>query len=332
MDNPPEPPPLRWGILGCGRIAKKFTTSLAALPGSPLPLCASNSPGKAAAFAEEFGLPHSYDSYEALLANPDVDAIYIASTHNFHHQAVLASLEAGKHVLCEKPMAVTVEQTRDMIEKARSRDLFLMEALWTRFLPALVELRRWLQEQRIGNLQKIYACFGFQGDPNPEGRLFNPDLAGGALYDVGIYPLSIIRMIQSRVKLDKLSSEIEWSEQGVDQQSRVTLQFSDGVKAEAFCSLIREEVNELVIEGDQGQIRIPPWFHAASGLELSQGSHSERLDFGYNGPDSFKHQIRHVHGCIAEGLLESPIMPLDESLEMARWIEQALNEARPFSS
>ena len=180
-----DPRPIRWGILGAGGIARKFVRSAQATDTpNPVLAVASNAGEKAQAFAKEMGLPQSYGSYAELLAAPDLEAVYVANLHHMHHAAVLSALRAGKHVLCEKPLAINAQQAAEMIRCAQEHRCFLMEAMWTRFLPACRQLKQWLDEGRLGKVVQIEASFGFCGTWPKEGRMRNPALAGGALLDL----------------------------------------------------------------------------------------------------------------------------------------------------
>jgi predicted dehydrogenase len=181
---------IRWGVLGPGSIAKQFARGLQVLPDAELVAVGSRSLEKAQAFAAEFKASRVYGSYEALAADPEVDAIYVATPHPFHHANSLMCLKAKKAVLCEKPFTINAVECAELIACARQEKVFLMEAMWTRFLPTIVKVRDWLDQKAIGEPRMVQADFGFRAEVEPDGRLFNLALGGGALRDVGVYPIS----------------------------------------------------------------------------------------------------------------------------------------------
>ncbi len=186
---------IKWGIIGCGGIAGMFATSLQALENGTLLAGASRTAGRAEEFAEKHGMERVYGSYEALVADPDVEAVYIATTHNLHYENVKLCLEKGKHVLCEKPFTVNAVQAQELIELARAKKLFMMEAVWTRFLPAILKLQELLAAGVIGDVRTVKADFSIWRAFDPENRLWNKALAGGALLDLGIYPITFASIV-----------------------------------------------------------------------------------------------------------------------------------------
>ena len=225
---------LRWGILATGSIAHKFATGIAALDDAEIVAVGSRSREGADKFADEFDIPDRHDSYEALAADPDVDAIYIATPHSLHKENMLTCLAAGKAVLCEKPFAINAREAREAIDFARERGIFLMEAMWTRYIPLMVEVRRMVADGMIGDLRMITGDFGYRAGFNAERRTFNPALGGGALLDVGIYPLSLASMLLG--KPQRIASMAELGETGVDEQSAMILGYLGRATGRApFC-------------------------------------------------------------------------------------------------
>ena len=189
------PDNIKWGIIGCGGIARKFAICLKDVEGAELCAVASATPGKAEKFAEQFGVDSAYGDYKQLVARDDIQAVYVATTHNFHYDNVVLCLEHDKAVLCEKPLTVAAWEAEKLVALARERKLFLMMAMWTRFLPAICQVREWLDDGAIGELRQIRADFGFNAVYNPAGRMYNKALAGGALLDAGVYPISFANMV-----------------------------------------------------------------------------------------------------------------------------------------
>ncbi len=312
---------IRWGVLGCGGIAKKFIASSKVVESADVVAVASASGKRAEAFAKEQGVPRGYDSYAELLSDASIDAVYVANTHNFHHETVLQALNADKAVLCEKPMAINAKQTREMIDLARSRDLFLMEAMWMRFLPSVVQVRKWIEEGRIGRPRRVYANFGFNISFPPEHRMVNPDLAGGALLDLGIYPLSMASMIASGVAPKKISSVIGMGETGVDVDDLIMLSYPDGLGAQLSCGF-DVPVNCIAeIVGEQGTISLPHVFIGATSVTLKTEQEEKTIHSKFPEIEGFQFEIDAASQCILNGEKECSVMPLDETLVLAETMD-----------
>ena len=205
----------RWGLIGPGRIAHRFAKALSAPGAGTLYAVASRDCERARHFAHTYHAPHYYVSYDELIANPKVDAIYIATPHNFHFEQAAACLKAGKPVLCEKPLTVTAAQTQALIELSHHHQVFLMEALWTRFLPVYQQVKSWLEQTRIGSILQVQANFGCQVERHESDRLLNPELAGGVLLDMGVYCLSMMQWIYDRKPI-QVTAQCFFGPTGVD--------------------------------------------------------------------------------------------------------------------
>lgn len=304
---------IRWGILSTGRIAGRLADTLRDLEGAELVAVGSRSLEAAQAFGEKYGIPRRYGSYEELAADPDVDVIYVASPHSHHYAHTLLCLEQGKHVLCEKAFAHNALEARRMIEKAREKGLFLMEAMWTRFLPHMVKLRELLARKAIGEVRMIQVSMGFRAQVGPEHRLLNPELAGGALLDVGVYPLSFTSMVWG--KPERLDSQAYLGPTGVDEQAVLLLGYTDGRMAALISSLHTPTSMAAYLYGTEGYIEIPdPWYRA-KGLVLHKDEHAKAIECPYEGHgDQF--QAIEAMNCIRAGKLESEVMPLGETLSI----------------
>jgi predicted dehydrogenase len=322
--------PFHWGILAPGTIAHKFVQGLSVLKGAVPYAVGSRDLGRAKAFAAQYGIKKAHGSYEELARDPEVDAIYVATPHPFHEPAVLTCLEAGKHVLCEKPFAVNQVQAGRMIDQAREKQLFLMEAMWTRFLPAMRKAAELIEGGAIGQVRHITANFGFFAEVDPESRLFAPDLSGGSLLDVGIYPLALCSMVYNRPP-DRIQSRLVLGETGVDEAAYVQMDYEGGGSAQVFSAIRFDSTGEAVIYGTEGHLRIPEFWHASRVfLTNGEGSREFHLPFEASG---FQFEILEVMDCIAKGRTESPLMPLDETLALARTmdsIRQANHLKYPF--
>jgi predicted dehydrogenase len=305
-----------WGILGAGSIATKFATDLKNLDDARLLAVGSRSADRAAQFAAKWGVEHSYGSYAQMLADPEVDAVYVATPHPFHKPHTLLCLEAGKAVLCEKPMAVNAGEVRAMVEAARARKLFLMEAMWSRFNPVMVQARRWLDEGLIGEPRMLTADFGFSARVNPEARLFNPALAGGALLDVGVYVVSLASWIFGGVPMQILAAA-EIGATGVDEQTGMLLKYAGGPLALLACAIRTQTPQMARIDGTEGAIEVPAFWHpTVAHLIRPEDPLEVRGTFGYH------FEAAEVMECLRQGKTESDVMPLDESIAIAETMDQ----------
>jgi predicted dehydrogenase len=305
---------IRWGILGTGKIAKAFATALREVPDVELAAVASRSLDSATEFARQFGVQRAHGSYQALADDAGVDAIYIATPHAMHHENAIMCLNGGKALLVEKAFTLTRRQAQEIVDLARQRKLFVMEAMWTRFQPAILEAQRLVDMGEIGNVRNLQADLGFVADAGPEHRLFNPALGGGALLDLGIYPLSMAAFFLGPVKGARGYGEL--APNGVDVQANFVLQHESGALSACSCSLNARTPATLSICGDKGFLRLHGRFHHAERFTVvlndggEQEFHFPRIGNGY------AHEAMEVGRCLREGLLESPEMPLDESVSL----------------
>ena len=276
----------RWAIVGTGKIARKFASDLRVLPNHSLVAIASRSAEKARAFADEYPADKLYASYESLAAdaNAGVDAVYIATPHSGHMQHSLLFLQAGMAVLCEKPLAVNTAQVARMFAAAKASNTLLMEALWTLFLPPVRKAFEWIADGQIGRIKAIRTSFGYKAPYLPEWRLFNPDLAGGALLDIGIYTL-LLPLALLPDDVENLAVNFEKAPTGVDRQSAV--QFTLGAATvQAFSSLTSQLDNTGWIFGTDGSIELPMFWRANEAVLHRPDSTirftDKRETFGYN--------------------------------------------------
>jgi predicted dehydrogenase len=343
-------PKIRWGILSTGKIAHSFATGLRCLPDAELAAVGSRTQEAADRFGVQFDVPRRYGSYEAMAADPGVDVIYIGTPHNLHCENTIMCLEAGKAVLCEKPFALNAGQAERMIAAARGKKLFLMEALWTRFLPSMIELRRLVAEGVIGDIQMIEANFGFPAEFKPAGRLFNPELGGGGLLDLGIYPLSLAYYLLGRPS--RIQSLADIGSTGVDERAGAILAYPKGQVAILYFSLTADMPCEATIMGTKGRIRIHAPIFRPEKLTIAKrilapakanripdpmkriamhplfapiakrllGSRLRVLRFPLQG-NGYNYEAAEVTRAVREGRMESPRMPLDESLEIMRTLD-----------
>lgn len=309
------PQPIRWGILGTGNIAHKLANAVQYDWDSQLVACASRTPGKAQAFAEHYGID-AHDQYEALLAREDIDVVYIATTHNAHHEIGRLALTYDKPVLMEKPFTVSAGEADDLIGLARSRSLFLMEAIWTRFLPAHRALRQELQDGLIGEVKHLTASFGGFAPPHYAPRIQDPDRAGGVTLDMGIYPISLFCFL-----LGETPSEIEsmarFSDRGVDEIASYLFRFPSGALATIATSFNLKMKQEALIYGGSGYIEYPNFQSGTEFIHYRHDGANDILDIQSHPflqeENGFVYQVAEVVRCLRAGETESPTIPLDES-------------------
>ena len=312
---------IRWGIMGCGGIAHMFATSLRALDRGTLLAGASRTPGRAAEFAEKYGMARAYTDYGSLVADPDVDAVYIATTHNFHFENIRLCLENGKHVLCEKPFTVNAEQAKVLTALARTKNLFMMEAVWTRFLPAIIKLRELLAEGVIGEVLTVRADFCITGEFGAEHRLRNKALAGGALLDLGIYPITFAALVFGEPPV-RIQSSAVLGETEVDERSFYLFDYTKGRQAMLSSSFTHDAPAEALVCGTKGYICVPQFFGASELILHRNGEGSpETLKFPYGEGENFTFEIAHAMDRITEGKTESNILPLAETLAILQTMD-----------
>ncbi|HNR29299.1 MAG TPA: Gfo/Idh/MocA family oxidoreductase [Candidatus Hydrogenedentes bacterium] len=303
----------RWGICGTGNIAHAFARGLEALSDAELAAVGSRTAEAAARFGDEFGVPRRHASYEVLAADPDVDAVYVATPHPLHMENTVLFLRAGKAVLCEKPFAVNRKQAEEMVATARAERRFLMEAMWTRFLPMLAQVRSWLASGRIGEVRMVQADFGFRAGWDEESRLLDPLLAGGGLLDVGVYCVSLASMVYGR-EPSRIAGLAHLGRTRVDEQSAVVLGYDGGALALLSSAVRTNTPQEAIIMGTEGIIRLHPPFWRGSRATLTlDGKDEETFEFPMEG-NGYNYEAAEVARCVREGRIESEIMPLNESL------------------
>ena len=302
---------IRWGILSTGSIAHKFAKGLNDLPATELLAVGSRSQASADAFGDEFGIERRYASYTELAADPDLDVVYVGTPHTLHRENTLMLLDAGKAVLCEKPFALNLEQAKEMVETARRNELFVMEAVWTRFLPHMVKARELIDEGALGEVRLLQADFGFRMGVDPEHRLFDPAFGGGALLDVGIYPVSLAHELFGPPA--EIKSFGNLGETNVDEENAVMLQHKGGELSMLASSLRLDTSQEALITGTEGRLKLhSPWW-APTNLTLVRGEEVELFEIpcplnGYN------YEALEVNRCLRGGQLESETMPLKDTL------------------
>lgn len=314
----------RWGILAPGAIAHKFAESVKAIPDAELAAVGSRSLERAKAFSARHGIPRAYGSYAELAKAPDVDAIYVATTNPQHAEATLLCLEQGRAVLCEKPFAGNLAQAEAMIDGARRRRVFLMEAMWTRFLPIMGVVSEWLAQGRIGEIRRLECDFSFRCDGNPGSRLLDPAVGGGGLLDVGVYALAFTSWVFGGLPA-RHASLAEVGKTGVDEQAGILLLYPQGAMAVITCGVRTQGTISVRIVGTEGSIEIPTPFYRAQEAVLK----TPRTELRERRPllsAGYEYEAMEVARCVRAGLLESPVVPLDESLMLTRFMTRLRSE------
>ena len=316
-------PTLRWGVLGPGGIANDFTASLHEFSDQHVSAVGSRSLERAQAFAAKFGIERAYGSYEEVVADPEIDIVYIGSPHSEHREHALLAIAAGKHVLCEKPIALSAREATDIAEAARAAGVFVMEAMWTRFLPKFTVIKQLLDDGAIGTPEVVMADLGFAAEFLPEGRMWNPELGGGALLDLGVYPTWFSQFALGTPSAVHANGSL--GSTGVDQQVSVSLEFETGAHATYTVSLLTDTGGRGVISGSEARIDLPPMFIAPGGFVLSDREH--HLEFvdetGFQWRDGLCWQAAAVAQHIVDGLTEAPEHPLSTTISQLATIDAA---------
>jgi len=311
---------LRWGVIATGHIARKFAAAVRMSETGRLVAVGSRSMASADAFADEFDIPHRHASYEALVTDEQVQAVYVATPHPMHAPSTMMAIKAGKAVLCEKPFAVNAVEARRVIAAARQAKLFLMEAMWSRFLPPIRKAAQLVKSGAIGEPRMIMADFGFRGRWEPDSRLLNANLAGGGLLDVGIYPISLAGMFFGPARA--VAAQAHIGETKVDEQAGMVLKYDDGRLAVLATGVRTETPMEAWILGTEGKIHFHrEWWRGNPLTVLAKGKDPETIspEVAENG---FVYEVEEVGRCIAEGKKESDIMGLDETISIMETMDE----------
>jgi predicted dehydrogenase len=314
---------LRWGIIGTGGIARSFVTDVQKAGAGRIVAVGSRQQQTAERFAATHSIEMAYPSYEAMVSDPAVDAVYVATPHPMHHANALLALQAGKAVLVEKAFTMTAAEARDLVTTARRAGLFLMEAMWTRFLPQVAEIRRLLAEGVLGELVTVSGDHGQWFESDPAFRLFAPELGGGALLDLGVYPVSFASMVLGPP--DRIVSLSTPAFTGVDGQTSILLGHPGGAHAVINCTSLARTPTIATIVGTDGRLEIDGAFYANNGFTLVPRK-GERVRFEptHTGRGHW-YQAAEVAKCRQEGRLESPLMPLDETVSIMETMDAVLN-------
>lgn len=304
---------IKWGIIGPGKIAGKFATDLASVPGAELYAVASRKLERAVEFSEQYKARISYGSYEELVNDKEVDVIYIATPHVYHYEHTLLCLRNKKAVLCEKPFAMNLGQVKEMIAVARENEVFLMEALWTYFLPHYQYLLNLVATKKFGELKELRADFGFEAPFLPEKRLYNKSLGGGSLLDIGIYPVFAALTLLGLP--DEIEADAELCDTGVDASCAIKFSYKNGATAILDSTIKKATPTTATLTFDNATVTLITRFHEPTSIQINAGAMEEEITFdvqtaGYN------FEAAHVQQMLAEGKTQSNLMTFEKSCQL----------------
>jgi len=309
---------IKWGILATGDIARKFATGLQLLPDAEIIAVGSRSQKGADEFAGKFGIPHRHASYEALANDPEVEVIYVATPNSLHKDNCLMCLEAGKAVVCEKPFMVNAHEATLVANVARKLQKFLMEAMWTRFIPAVQQARAWVDSGEIGEVRMVEAGFGYREEKST--TAVDHALAGGSLLDVGVYPLAIADLAFGRPP-ERIASFAHVAH-GIDEQAAFILGYSGGGLALLHSAVRTRTFSDAHIMGDQGMIRLHgPFWRSQKVSLLKPGRDELMVDCPITG-NGYNYEAAAVMDCLRSGNLEHPLMPLSKTIEIMEIMDE----------
>ncbi|MFY1046088.1 Gfo/Idh/MocA family protein [Chryseobacterium sp. GP-SGM7] len=312
---------IRWGILGTGTIAHKFASDLKFVENAELVAVGSRSFENAKAFADKFNIPLSFGSYEELVNSDKIDIVYIATPNNLHHPNTLLCLNHGKAVLCEKPFALNEKQALEMINLARGKNLFLMDALWTKFLPHYQKMMEIVKTGILGDIKVVLANFGFRANAEPDSRLLNPELGGGSLMDIGIY--NIFTTLDILGKPDEINVSVNSTEECIDEQCAVIFKYNNGAMASLFSSISANLGTEFEICGTLGRLKLTtPFYDSTSVLEHYVDGEKTIIETEKEDGLGYHYEVRHATNFLLNGMTESSIVPHSDSILLMQTLDQ----------
>jgi predicted dehydrogenase len=311
--------PIRWGIVATGNISECFTRDLAELPDAEVVAVASRSAENAERFGKEFGIAHTHTSYDALLADNDVDVVYIGTPHPQHYAIARACLARGKAVLCEKPVTLNARQAADLIETARVNDTFFAEAMWMRTSPVIRALFGDVTAGVIGEPLQVLADFGFQSAELAP-RLLLPELGGGALLDLGVYTATFAYAVLGRPSSVKAVADL--SDLGVDLNTAMVWSYESGAVAALTCGMRSQSPGTASIAGPDGRLLVPRYLFNPDHYVRITAAGEERVDVPRTG-QGYHYEAAEVMRCLREGLVESPLLPHADTVGVLEMLDEA---------
>ena len=316
---------IKWGIIGPGKIAAKFATSLKEVEDAELLAVASRSPERAEKFINEHGGKKAYSSYEAMLRDEEIDVVYVATPHVFHYEHTLLCLQNGKAVLCEKPFAINREQVEEMISTAREKQVFLMEAMWTPFLPHIRFVIELVNSKKYGRIKNLTADFGFNAPFNETGRLFLKSLGGGSLLDIGIYPVFLA--LHSLGIPERIEAKAQIGKTKVDEVCDIIFDYPGGVTAELHSSIIKKTPTVAEVELEEANIKISSRWHEPATVTITTARETETKKFDV-ASYGYEYEARHVHEMLRQGKTESHVMTYEKSLQLISLLDEIRKEIK----
>ena len=310
---------IKWGIIAPGGIANAFAKEVIKTKDGILSAVYGRNEDKTKEFAKSHNIEKYYTNIDEFLSDDNIDAVYIATPHSYHMDYAKKCVLAKKHVLCEKPFSYNYKTGQEIIDIAKENNVFIMEALWTLFLPAINKAKEWIEEGKIGKVKLITASFGIKSEFNAKHRLYNPDLAGGALLDLGIYPILFSNYIANSYPIE-IKSNAEFTKTNVDESDIINLKYEDGILSSLNCSLTAKLNNEAVIYGENGKIVIPR-FWASKEAYLYTEENTEKYKDEYE-EAGYKYEIEEANNCIKNNILESNVASHNNTLELAKIMDE----------
>jgi dihydrodiol dehydrogenase / D-xylose 1-dehydrogenase (NADP) len=310
---------IRWGIIAPGTIANAFAKEVKNTKDGVLAAVYGRNENKAKEFSKEYNIEKYYSNIDEFLNDKNIDAVYIATPHNYHMQYAKKCIEAKKHILCEKPFSYNYKTSKEVLNLAKENNVFIMEALWTLFLPAVNQAKQWIEENKIGKVKLITANFGFKSEEDINSRLYNPGLAGGALLDVGIYPILLSNFIMNSFPKE-IKASAEFTSTKVDESDTINLKYENGALASLTCSIVSDTDNTAVIYGEKGKIVIPK-FWSSKKCYLYLGDIVEEYADSYK-EAGYKYEIEEANNRIKNKDLESDIASHKITLELAKIMDE----------
>jgi predicted dehydrogenase len=319
--------PVRWGFIGTGKIAQTFARDLALIDEGEVVAVGSRRQETADAFGDEFNVARRYDSYEALVSDPDVDAVYVGTPHPMHFENASLALQHGKPVLVEKAFTMNGAEASELVDLARRRGLFMMEAMWTRFLPHVVALRDLVNSGVLGELVMVEADHGKWFAEDPNFRLFSPELGGSAMLDLGVYPVSFASMLLGTPS--RIAAMVDPAFTGVDGQASMIFGYRSRAQALLTCTSAARSASRACVTGTEARVEIDADFYAPTCFRLITRSGVVTPYTFDVAPRGLRYQAIEVARCLEEGMLESPVMPLDESVSIMHTMREVMAKLEP---
>ena len=311
---------INWGIIGLGNIANKFAHDINLHPNSKLYAVASRSNNKAIAFKNKYNSKLSFGSYEKLAKCPEIDIVYIATPHVFHFENTMMCLKEGKSVLCEKPMSMNTKQSEEMIALAKSKNLFLMEALWTRFIPTTKKVIELINDNEVGRIKNIKSDFGFNANLKLRNRLLDNKLGGGSLLDIGIYPVFMSLLLLGLPK--KITANATINKNNIDTNFNAVFDYGNNIESILESSFEKQTPTEVLINGEKGSVKLHSPFLFSEKVTLSiKGKYDEVININYTG-NGYYHEIEEVVNCLINKKTESEKLPLSFSLDLIKLLDK----------